>query len=226
LLALVLGGIVTVTVLLGVQASLVGTVFRTPLQAGDRDLPSTLDGLAGGSGPLAPADLPFALPSVGPGSGFDSPVVPGDAVDAPGEVATGSTGGRGVVTSPLVAALSGWAAQLGLTVGVPAVALAAYGAAQLQAALTDPGCHLSWTTLAGIGWVESDHGRYDVRDSFDIDDAALAAARYLCAAGGDLSTGAGWTAAVFAYNASDSYVIAVRTAADRYATMSQAGPAG
>lgn len=54
-------------------------------------------------------------------------------------------------------------------------------------------------------------------DPSAIDDAALAAAHYLCAAGGDLTTGAGWTAAVTAYNHSEEYVRAVHDQADRYA---------
>jgi len=53
----------------------------------------------------------------------------------------------------------------------------------------------------------------------NIDDAALAAADYLCVAGGDLSTSAGWAAAVHAYNPDDAYVAAVRSAATRYAQL-------
>lgn len=54
-------------------------------------------------------------------------------------------------------------------------------------------------------------------DANDLDDAALAAAHYLCAAGGDLATGDGWRAAVLAYNHSDEYVGVVLTTADAYA---------
>ncbi len=36
----------------------------------------------------------------------------------------------------------------------------AYGNAELAIRTTDPGCHLTWATLAGIGRVESDHGRF------------------------------------------------------------------
>jgi hypothetical protein len=54
-------------------------------------------------------------------------------------------------------------------------------------------------------------------DPFDIQDAARATARYLCAAGGDLSTVAGQRRAVLAYNHSDSYVATVLTLAARYA---------
>ncbi|MGX1773702.1 murein transglycosylase [Nocardia brasiliensis] len=50
----------------------------------------------------------------------------------------------------------------------------------------------------------------------NIDDAALAAGRYLCASGGDLATVSGWRKAVFAYNHSDSYVRQVHAAATGY----------
>ena len=54
-------------------------------------------------------------------------------------------------------------------------------------------------------------------DPFDIDDAAAATVKYLCAAGGDLSSVAGQTRAVLAYNHSDSYVATVLTLAATYA---------
>jgi membrane-bound lytic murein transglycosylase B len=160
----------------------------------------------------------------------------------------------------------------------------AYGNAELVLRETDPACHLSWATLAGIGRVESnhgrfggaqlrddgrpskpiigvpldgssgvkaigdtDHGRYDgdpavdravgpmqfipstwrkwgadanldgVGDPQQIDDAALAAGRYLCAGGRDLSTPKGWWAAVFSYNNSVPYGQKVFGLADDYA---------
>jgi membrane-bound lytic murein transglycosylase B len=55
--------------------------------------------------------------------------------------------------------LAAWAARMSPVVGVPQIALQAYGFAQLRAQQTLPGCHLTWTTLAGIGKIESDHGR-------------------------------------------------------------------
>lgn len=185
--------------------------------------------------------------------------------------------------------LTGWASQLGVALDIPPEALTAYGQAELAVSAAVPDCNLSWATLAGLGWVESDHGRYHgarvdadgrssppiigvaldgapglraipdtddgrldgdpvldravgalqfipqtwarwaadgdgdgLADPFDIDDAALAAARYLCAAGGDLGTATGWTAAVYAYNASDGYVVSVRAAANQYAALSLA----
>lgn len=208
----------------------------------------------------------------------------------PAVTATGGASARPPVSTPPPATdrdLRGWAGGLAPVVDIPAVALAAYGDAALDLAETEPGCGLSWPTLAGIGWLESDHGRTgganlgaDGRSSplifgvaldgtpglaqipdtdggrldgdpvhdravgplqfipetwrvwsadgdqdatvdvHDIDDAALAAARYLCAAGGDLTSAAGWTAAVFAYNHSGPYVDAVRAAANQYAERS------
>lgn len=49
-----------------------------------------------------------------------------------------------------------------------------------------------------------------------IDDAALAAAQYLCASG-SMTSVSGWRAAVFSYNESDAYVNEVASIANRYA---------
>ncbi|HEY3630096.1 MAG TPA: lytic murein transglycosylase [Jatrophihabitantaceae bacterium] len=178
------------------------------------------------------------------------------------------------VTQPIV---SGLAAN-----GIPSVALNAYRVAAARVADVQPGCGVDWSLLAGIGRVESDHGRFagaalhadgtstsriigipldgshsalirdtdggrldgdrvfdravgpmqfipstwahwgadadgdGVADPFDINDAALAAARYLCAAGGDLRTTAGRIAAVLSYNHSDEYVARVLALAAAY----------
>jgi len=277
--------IVVVAVLVMLQAKLVGSVFTTPLQAGDDELPVALEPLLRGPGPVAAAAVPDTVAVL-------QRSVIGEPQPSIGSTVTAGPGGADSSTqSPATAVLlAGWATELGAVVGVPAVALAAYGAAQLEVAQSDPGCRLSWPTLAGIGWVESDHGRYagavlgadgrstppiigipldgrpgvariadsdggrvdgdpvldravgplqfipttwerwgvdadgdGVIDPFDIDDAALAAAQYLCEAGGDLSTGSGWTRSIYAYNASDSYVLSVRGTADQYAAASQQG---
>jgi membrane-bound lytic murein transglycosylase B len=165
--------------------------------------------------------------------------------------------------------------------GIPEPALRAYARAQL---LAPPDCALGWTTLAGIGWVESQHGTTGGRllhadgrssapivgpaldgrgsvaairasasgtsvhgdsiwdhavgpmqflpatwdtwatdgdgdgmaDLQDLDDAAAAAAAYLCADGQRL-TGAGWSAAVLSFNHDTGYVRAVFAAAQAYA---------
>lgn len=177
-----------------------------------------------------------------------------------------------------------WAERLAGPTEVPARALMAYGNAELVLRSTTPACHLSWATIAGIGRIESNHGRFggarlgdDGRPSkpiigvpldgssgvktiadtdggeFDgdakvdravgpmqfipstwrrwasdanldgrgdpqqIDDAALAAGRYLCANGRDLATPADWWAATFSYNNSVPYGQKVFGLADGYA---------
>ena len=187
---------------------------------------------------------------------------------------------------PLAAAAAsadpGWVRRTAAAAGIPEVAVAAYARAVLGAPRS---CGLGWTTLAGIGWIESQHGTLGGRsldaagrpsapivgpaldgagpvaairasaegsllhgdpewdhavgplqflpstwetwardgdgdgtaDPQDLDDAAAAAAAYLCGTGQDLTTGPGWSAAVYAYNHSATYVSSVYLAATTYA---------
>jgi membrane-bound lytic murein transglycosylase B len=167
--------------------------------------------------------------------------------------------------------------------GIPNVALNAYRVAATRMTNSSPGCGIDWSLLAGIGRVESNHGRFGgatlnpdgtstpkimgpplngagfafIRDTdggafdgdasydravgpmqfipstwraygadadgsgtadpFNVNDAALAAAHYLCVAGGNLRTDAGQRNAVMAYNHSDSYVNEVLALAHAYA---------
>ncbi|RBY93550.1 hypothetical protein DQ237_17310 [Blastococcus sp. TF02-8] len=176
-------------------------------------------------------------------------------------------------------AVSGLAAN-----GIPSVALNAYRVAAARMGSAKPQCGIDWSLLAGIGRVESNHGRFggatlqgdgtsvpEIRgpaldggkfayigdsddgrfdhdstydravgpmqfipttwrsyaidadgngstDPFDIDDAALGAANYLCVAGGNLRTDAGQRKAVLAYNHSDAYVAQVLALARAYAS--------
>ncbi|MCW2783651.1 MAG: rane-bound lytic murein transglycosylase, partial [Marmoricola sp.] len=48
-----------------------------------------------------------------------------------------------------------WAARVGAEAGIPVPAMLAYGDAELTLDHQQPSCHLSWNTLAGIGWIES-----------------------------------------------------------------------
>jgi membrane-bound lytic murein transglycosylase B len=57
-----------------------------------------------------------------------------------------------------------------------------------------------------------------IADPFNINDAALGSAHYLCAAGGDLRTADGQIRAVLAYNHSDEYLAMVLAMAAWYAT--------
>lgn len=90
-----------------------------------------------------------------------------------------------------------------------------------EAATGDP----KWDHAAGpmqfIGgtWARwgTDGNRDGIVDRNNIDDAALSAAMYLCAGGRDLSSGDGWSDAVFSYNHSNKYVLAVNKRANKYA---------
>ncbi len=70
---------------------------------------------------------------------------------------------RGSVIPAGVSPYSAWAVALSRVIDVPARALQAYGNAQNLVAQQQPGCHLSWTTLAGIAHIESNHSRFGGR---------------------------------------------------------------
>lgn len=89
---------------------------------------------AGASTPRAPVDI---------GGGIVAPTASASA---------GAPAGRPADV------LRQWAGQMSPKVGVPQVALEAYGYAELVLAQSSPGCGLKWTTLAAIGKVESAHG--------------------------------------------------------------------
>jgi len=195
---------------------------------------------------------------------------------------THSLASRGGDRNDKVWADESWVAATAARARIPAPALRAYANAQLA---EPTGCRVGWTTLAGIGWVESRHGTIGDRglgldgrsstpilgpalngkagfaaipasresarwhgdrtwdhavgplqfipstwetwssdgdgdgiaDPNDIDDAAYAAARYLCAGGYDLTSGEGWADAVFSYNHAQSYIDSVYAAATAYA---------
>ena len=189
--------------------------------------------------------------------------------------------------------LRAWAERAEPVVGVPARALLAYGRAELSMRAAQPDCRLSWATLAGIGKIESNHGRYGgavlssdgypsdpivgvpldgspgvakisdtdngvydgdrahdravgpmqfipstwtrwasdgngdgVGSPQQIDDAALAAARYLCAGERDLGTAEGWWQGVLSYNQSEQYAKKVFAVAETYANRASGITAG
>jgi membrane-bound lytic murein transglycosylase B len=66
-----------------------------------------------------------------------------------------AAGGAGAAVAP-----AGWTAPAGGGRAIPALALRAYREAAAWAAGYDPGCRLSWTVLAGIGRIESNHGLF------------------------------------------------------------------
>jgi hypothetical protein len=180
-----------------------------------------------------------------------------------------------------------WTASALLDHDLPEAALHAYKSAAAAENAADPTCRLPWTLLAGIGRVESNHGRFagsvlgsdgisrptilgvplngvgpvaaiadtdrgrwdgdtvwdravgpmqfipstwasagrdgdgdGVKSPNDLNDAALAAAGYLCAGSGSLRTEDGMRAAIFRYNPSDYYVSLVMAFARGYQTGS------
>ncbi|WP_306999094.1 C40 family peptidase [Amycolatopsis thermophila] len=163
--------------------------------------------------------------------------------------------------------LEKWAAGLSGPLDIPERALIGYATGELTLREEDPGCHLSWVTLAGIGKASSDHGRFGggsldangtltkalgavpltgaageaatesrsgpmqltqaewqragVRGNIqDIDDAAVAAGRTLCAGGTDLQAGQGWWKAIATYRDSDLFRQQALGNAQLYAQLS------
>ncbi|MFR9806123.1 lytic murein transglycosylase [Pseudonocardia sp. RS010] len=78
--------------------------------------------------------------------------------DRPGVVARGTP----VTPAPAVPSDAdpvAWAGERARATGIPARALQAYAAAEQIQRERTPDCRLRWNTLAGIGRVESNHGR-------------------------------------------------------------------
>jgi hypothetical protein len=93
--------------------------------------------------------------------------LPGDAVPGNGVPGTGVPGGDGVRGDSASAGPPGIPVPPNLPdgpLGIPGVMLNAYQRAARTLAASQPGCHLSWSVLAGIGKIESGHasgGRVD-----------------------------------------------------------------
>lgn len=92
--------------------------------------------------PLEPAQPAAQLPAPVPAA----PAAAGTGESAPATVVT--------LVDPV------WVADMSARTGIPGPALRAYANAQLGG---PDGCAVGWTTLAGIGRVESEHGTLDGR---------------------------------------------------------------
>jgi membrane-bound lytic murein transglycosylase B len=93
---------------------------------------------------------PVPDPEIAAGSVAPSPVALEPVAPAPEPEAPVAAGGTSV--SPT------WAQAVSARTGIPEVALQAYGSATVRVAKEQPSCRLGWTTLAGIGGIESGHG--------------------------------------------------------------------
>ena len=100
---------------------------------------------------LAAFVLVVLRPAGGGGSGS------GDDGLRPADVASGTPATATAALDPGLD-VEAWAARAAGPTEVPARALRAYAAAELAQRTATPQCRLSWTTLAGIGRVESHHG--------------------------------------------------------------------
>ena len=69
----------------------------------------------------------------------------------------------------------------------------------------------------------SDGNSDGIEDGQNIDDSVLAAGRYLCFSGGDLSTTEGWNKAIYSYNQSSKYIKDVANKANEYARAAEGG---
>jgi membrane-bound lytic murein transglycosylase B len=59
-----------------------------------------------------------------------------------------------------LAARTAWIASVSSRTDIPQRALQAYANAAAVTAQRDPACHITWTMLAGVGRIESDHGQH------------------------------------------------------------------
>jgi membrane-bound lytic murein transglycosylase B len=102
----------------------------------------------------------FVVPAGGPNPGAE-PSLPGPTTAGPTGAPTPTPSLPAIPTPPARPAdqLAAFAGRVSDVVGIPVVAVQAYAYAQLSLEHSDPGCHLSWTTLAAIGQVESHHGQ-------------------------------------------------------------------
>ncbi|MDM4762312.1 lytic murein transglycosylase [Galbitalea sp. SE-J8] len=125
---------------------------------------SRLDATATRDRVVAQADaVPVLAASASPAPGATRT----DATPAPGADPGRDGGGEGGAGARLGAAAAAiridpaWLAGTAAATGVPPVALDAYARATAVLATAEPGCHLGWNTLAGIGRAESAHGTID-----------------------------------------------------------------
>jgi enoyl-CoA hydratase/carnithine racemase len=105
----------------------------------------------------ATADAAFCLPEVRKGLRLPTAIT-SRLVEVVGPVRAAEIALTGATFSAAQGVDAGWVARTATAAGLPAPAVRAYADAELVVRQERPSCHLSWNTLAGIGWVESQHG--------------------------------------------------------------------
>ena len=118
--------------------------------------------LAGGLGLLQAATRPAQAPAAAPPPRSipdPAPVQPGTAVPQVEEPAPAAEPAEAGAADPV----RDWADEIAAVQDIPARAVVSYVNAELAMHQFQPQCGVSWTTLAGIGRIESDHGRFGTR---------------------------------------------------------------
>ncbi|HWH25633.1 MAG TPA: lytic murein transglycosylase [Pseudolysinimonas sp.] len=132
-------------------------MVELPVPASRTVVPAVIGGVVGLAVLVALGWLIFAPSSAGGPSGVEPVETPAPRWAPPGAppvaAATPGAGIAGLVDAD-------WADAQSAATGIPRRALVAYAGAALVKAQQMPQCGLSWTTLAGIGAAESDHGRH------------------------------------------------------------------
>ena len=117
---------------------------------------------ASGTLTTAPTPAPTPAPVLGLTRADAAPAVPLAPVADQGGVVADDLGesvdARSATAGIAASADSDWLATTAAKTGIPVRVLASYAGAALELRGEQPGCHLGWTTLAGIGATESGHG--------------------------------------------------------------------
>ncbi|MCH7233027.1 lytic transglycosylase domain-containing protein [Glycomyces sp. L485] len=138
---------------LAVQCSVTTLALAGTLGAGYYVVPSAGPAWSFGTEPEpTPEERPLVLsPEDAPAAGL--PAETDTASEEEGQAADPTE----TPAQDAVSDLNSWARSLS-HLGIPERVLMSYGRAELMSAVQNPGCNLSWTTLAGIGATESNHG--------------------------------------------------------------------
>ena len=95
-----------------------------------------------------------------PGSAAAGATAAGTASGTGAGSSVASTGETALLTGNAALVDAGWAGRVAAATGIPLRAMLGYAGASLALATEQPGCRLGWSTLAGLGNIESGHGTH------------------------------------------------------------------